>query len=76
MSDKHKTYMFSSDLFDQKLTKTEKRLLSRLTTPNKIQLFLDDLSYATETIYRAPLRVLHERACQCFDGAIASGILH
>ena len=77
MSDKHKAYMLSSDLFDKELTKTEKRLLSRLTTPNKIQLFLDDLEYATETIYRAPLRVLHERTCQCFDGAVfAAAMLH
>jgi hypothetical protein len=77
MSDKHKAYMLSSDLFDQELTKTEKRLLSRLTTPNKIQLFLDDLAYATETVYRAPLRVLHERTCQCFDGAVfAAAMLH
>ena len=56
--------------FNQELTKAEQRLISRLDTPDKIQLFLDDLSYASETIYRSPLRVLHERTCQCFDGAV------
>jgi len=70
MFDKHKAYTLSADHFDQELTRTEKRLISRLNTPNKIQLFLDDLAYATETIYRAPLRVLRERNCQCFDGAV------
>ena len=70
MSDKRKAHMLAADRFDQELTKAEKRLLSRLTAPNKIQLFLDDLAYATETIYRSPLRVLRERTCQCFDGAV------
>lgn len=56
--------------FDQELTKTERRLISRLDEPDKIQLFLDDLAYASETLYRSPLRVLRERTCQCFDGAV------
>lgn len=67
---KRKSYLSASDLFEQKLTYAEQRLLARLDTPNKIQLFLDDLSYATKTLYRSPLRVLHERTCQCFDGAV------
>lgn len=45
-------------------------LLRRLKTPDCIQLFLDSLAYASETIYRSPLRVLHEQTCQCFDGAV------
>ncbi|SPQ01304.1 conserved hypothetical protein [Candidatus Sulfobium mesophilum] len=60
----------AAGIFDQALTKAEKRLLSRLDSPDKIQLFLDGLSYARETVYRAPLRVLRERTCQCFDGAV------
>ena len=63
-------YAEASERFDQELTKAEQRLISRLDTPGKIQLFLDDLSYASETVYRSPLRVLHERSCQCFDGAV------
>lgn len=67
----------SSALFEEALTKEEKRTLSALTTPNKIQYFLDGLSYPAETVYRAPLRVLRERACQCFDGAVfAAALLH
>lgn len=44
--------------------------MSRLDTPNRVQLFLDSLAYADETVYRSPLRVLRERQCQCFDGAV------
>ena len=63
--------------FERALSKAERRLLTRLSTPNKIQLFLDGLAYATETIYRSPLRVLRERTCQCFDGALlAAALLH
>jgi hypothetical protein len=56
--------------FDEVLTKTEQRLLARLSTPNKIQLFLNDLAYSSEVVYRCPLRVLRQRTCQCFDGAL------
>ena len=56
--------------FNEVLTKAEQRLLARLSTPNKIQLFLDGLAYSSEVVYRCPLRVLHERTCQCFDGAL------
>jgi hypothetical protein len=55
---------------DQHLTKSERRILSRLTTPSKIQTFLDDLEYSTEEIYRCPLRVLRERVAHCYDGAL------
>jgi hypothetical protein len=44
--------------------------MARLTTPRKIQDFLDGLAYSTEIIYRCPLRVLRERIAHCFDGAM------
>ena len=65
-----------SDRFYKELTKEERRIVVPLKTPARIQLFLDDLTYASETIYRSPLRVLRERTCQCFDGAVfAAAIL-
>jgi hypothetical protein len=77
MADRQKADMAAADRFDQALTKAEQRLVGRLDTPQKIQLFLDGLAYGTETVYRAPLRVLHERTCQCFDGAVfAAALLH
>jgi len=56
--------------FDHHLTKTERRILDLLTTPSKIQTFLDELAYSTEEIYRCPLRVLRERVAHCYDGAL------
>lgn len=41
-----------------------------LTTPRKIEDFLDRLAYSTESIYRCPLRVLRERVAHCYDGAL------
>lgn len=58
------------DRFGSVLTGTERRLAASLNTPGRIQLFLDGLDYASETVYRSPLRVLRERTCQCFDGAV------
>jgi len=53
---------------DRSLSSTERRIMARLTTPSRIQSFLDGLSYSTETAYRCPLRVLRERVAHCFDG--------
>jgi len=60
---------FTSD-FDRVLTESERQFISTLTTPAKIQAFLDELPYCTEHIYRCPLRVLRERMAHCFDGAL------
>ena len=77
MADRRKTARSAEGHFDAALTRAEQRLIARLDTPNRIQLFLDSLTYGTETVYRAPLRVLHERTCQCFDGAVfAAALLH
>ena len=56
--------------FDQVLTKSEGREIAQLTTPNKIQAFLDGFPYRAEAIYRCPLRVFRERIAHCFDGAL------
>jgi hypothetical protein len=56
--------------FEQALTKQEHRILSGLTSPNRIQAFLDDLAYSPATGYRCPLRVLREKVAHCFDGAL------
>ena len=58
------------DAFEEAMTKAERRMVSKLTSPHKIQEFLDQTSYSTEDIYRCPLRVLRERRAHCFDGAV------
>ena len=62
--------MKAINAFDHALTRSERRIIERLTTPTKIQIFLDDLTYSTEDIYRCPLRVLRDRTGHCFDGAL------
>lgn len=62
--------MSSENQFDHHLTESEGRILGRLNTPGKIQIFLDGLAYSTEKTYRCPLRVLQERVAHCYDGAL------
>ena len=56
--------------FDAALTPDEKKLIAGLTTPLKIQAFLDTLTYSAENRYRCPLTVLRDRVGHCYDGAI------
>jgi hypothetical protein len=56
--------------FDQALTKSEQRRIAQLSTPRKIQDFLDQLPYSVESIYRCPLRVFREHTAHCLDGAL------
>jgi hypothetical protein len=56
--------------FDQVLSESERQFILTLTTPGKIQAFLDELPYSTEHIYRCPLRVFRDRVAHCFDGAL------
>jgi len=77
MADRHTDEPVAVETFNKALTRAEQRIIARLDTPSRIQLFLDGLAYGSETIYRSPLRVLRERTCQCFDGAVfASAMLH
>lgn len=52
------------------LTTDELTLWASLTTPRKIQDFLDAITYEPEYANRCPLRVLRERRGHCFDGAL------
>src|SRR4030043_201227 len=56
--------------FNHAFTKAERQGMAQLTTPIKIQSFLDNLTYSKEIIYRCPLRVFRERTAHCFDGAL------
>ena len=51
-------------------SKPELRILSRLTSPARIQSFLDTLEYSSESRYRSPRSVLKDRTAHCFDGAV------
>ena len=62
--------MKAIEAFDQSLNKKELDIISNLTSPVKIQAFLDSIPYSAEDIYRCPLRVLRDRKAHCFDGAM------
>src|SRR2546427_5503844 len=56
-----------------KLQKNELRLLRKLSTPEKIQKYLDDLPYNKEkkgdTCY-SPRLVIRNKTAHCFEGAL------
>jgi hypothetical protein len=52
------------------LTKTELRILTKFTSPSKIQEFLDSIPYSDEERYRCPRSVLQDRKAHCYDGAV------
>jgi len=56
--------------FEEQLTPEELALIRGLSSPFRIQEFLDTIPYSVEEIYRSPLRVLRDRQAHCFDGAL------
>jgi len=59
-----------TDAFTRALTPSERKLVAGLTTPFKIQTFLDEVPYSGEERYRCPLTFLRDRTGHCFDGAV------
>ena len=62
--------MPQADRFERMLTGAERRVVGRLSSPERIQAFLDEIPYSADEFYRCPLRVLRERKAHCFDGAV------
>lgn len=56
--------------FERELCSAERRVVRRLTTPKRIQAYLDDIAYSGDAFYRCPLRVLRDGRAHCFDGAV------
>lgn len=50
--------------------KTELKTLKKLSSPRKIQDFLDKLNYNTDGICRSPKEVMRTRKAHCMDGAL------
>jgi len=67
--------MTPMELLDRHLSRSERRKISRLTTPFRIQAYLDGLAYSSEAAYRCPLRVLREGRAHCYDGALLGAAL-
>lgn len=55
-------------------TESELKLLSSLSSPDKIQGFLDTLEYSAESRYRSPRSVIRDRIAHCYDGAVFAAL--
>ena len=51
-------------------SKDERALFRTLTSPQRIQEYLDDTPYSCDPIYRSPRSVIRDRKAHCFDGAL------
>ncbi|MBN1440638.1 MAG: hypothetical protein JW929_14615 [Anaerolineales bacterium] len=56
--------------FERRSTARERRILDGLTTPERLQAFLDRIPYRGEDRYRCPLSFLRDRRGHCYDGAV------
>ncbi|MBX7138686.1 MAG: hypothetical protein K1X83_11950 [Oligoflexia bacterium] len=56
------------------LRSSERRLLTKLNTPFKIQCYLDKLTYRAEDGLFCPLDALRDRKANCFDGALFAAL--
>jgi hypothetical protein len=54
---------------DEPWNEEELSILAGLTSPDKIQAFLDNLPYSADPFYRSPRSVMRDRKAHCFDGA-------
>ncbi len=62
---------------EQALPASSRRTLAGLTSPARIQAYLDSIPYSTDKFYRCPRRVMIDRRAHCFDGALfAATCLH
>ena len=52
------------------LVDPHRKAFARFTSVAAIQRFLDSTRYSADPFGRAPLRVLHDRTANCFDGAL------
>lgn len=56
--------------FDEFLSTDQIKELKNLTTPYKIQAFMDETPYSTENTNRTPVQVMQDRVAHCLDGAL------
>lgn len=59
-----------TESLEEYLTAEQLRLWAALTSPARIQGFLDEIAYSAEDTNRSPLQVLQDRKAHCYDGAL------
>jgi hypothetical protein len=60
----------TSKALEDFLDKEQKSLLAGLSSPAKIQAFLNDTPYSASDENRCPLRVIQDRLAHCLDGGL------
>jgi hypothetical protein len=56
--------------FETHIIPEQLSILSSLTNPYQIQLFLDQTPYSADDLNRTPVEVMQDRVAHCLDGAI------
>ena len=56
--------------FKRKLTPTQRETFASLTSPVKIQAYLDDTPYTADSFNRSPLRIIDDRRAHCLEGGL------
>ena len=66
----------STETFDGMLTAAQRRVIAKLSSPARIQVFLDELAYnhALEG-YLCPAGVLRDRKAHCYEGAVLAAAM-
>lgn len=67
--------MNQAALFESRLTPDQLELVRGLDTAVRIQAFLDEAVYPSESFNRSPLRVIQERRAHCLDGGLLGALL-
>ncbi|MCI0518651.1 MAG: hypothetical protein L0Z70_00145 [Chloroflexi bacterium] len=60
--------------FSQRLTPENRALFLDMTTPVKIQAYLDSIPYVGEELDRSPLRLMQDRQGHCLDGGVFAAL--
>jgi len=55
---------------DGQWSKEELSVFAGLSSPDKIQAYLDSIPYSADSVYRCPRSVIRDQKAHCFDGAI------
>lgn len=66
----HIRHMQPLKAVESRLTPKERQLWRSLSSPFKIQAFIDGVPYSGEERYRSPLTFLRDQTGHCFDGAL------
>jgi hypothetical protein len=60
--------------FKAKLDRKQRAIWEKLSNPEKIQKYLDEIPYIAEELDRSPLRVLADGQAHCLDGGIFAAL--